>query len=67
MFSWLLVFVMCPIQVGIWQKSGRGPFCGGSLISPNFVLTAAHCMVEAKAAKLKVALNDVNYQVKHVL
>jgi secreted trypsin-like serine protease len=33
-----------PYQVGIFLD-GTG-FCGGSLIAPDVVLTAAHCAVE---------------------
>ncbi len=45
-----------PFQVSL-QNSGSH-FCGGSLIKPNWVLTAGHCVQGSSAMKIVVGLHD---------
>lgn len=46
-----------PWMVSIQSNNGQH-FCGGSLINQQWVLTAAHCIEEEKAAQVKVVVGD---------
>jgi len=49
-----------PWQVGIYNKDDDYPKCGGSVISDQWVLSAAHCTVKDEVKDLKVLLGDHN-------
>ncbi|XP_030753179.1 brachyurin-like [Sitophilus oryzae] len=49
-----------PYQVALFIEFPHGrSFCGGSLISNNYVLTAAHCMDKAKAVDVLLGAHDI--------
>ena len=50
-----------PWMVGL--ERGGSLFCGGSLISSGWVLTAAHCIQGANVKKLRIVLGDHNKEV----
>merc|ERR1719273_375231 len=46
-----------PWQVGLVSRNGRTPWCGGTLISPTHVMTAAHC-TQTSASSIRVLLGE---------
>jgi len=47
-----------PWQAGIVTKGKTTPWCGGSLVNSKWVLTAAHCTIDAKANKIQIVLGE---------
>uniref|UniRef100_A0A1A9W2J4 Peptidase S1 domain-containing protein n=1 Tax=Glossina brevipalpis TaxID=37001 RepID=A0A1A9W2J4_9MUSC len=51
-----------PYQVSIQRKGMGNHFCGGSIISEDIVVTAAHCIQGGQASNLQVRLGSTRYK-----
>ncbi|XP_064102965.1 transmembrane protease serine 9-like isoform X3 [Macrobrachium nipponense] len=50
-----------PWQVAITGASSNVPFCGGSIIADQWILTAAHCVSDARPRNIKVVIGEHNW------
>ena len=50
-----------PWQAGIVNKRGKSVWCGGTLISDLWIMTAAHCTKGESASGIQVLLGEHNY------
>ena len=51
-----------PWQAGLMYRAGQSPFCGGTLVHPQWIVTATHCLEGESASNIKIRLkfNTVN-------
>ncbi len=50
-----------PWQIGLYSEEKEEIYCGGSLISPLWAVTAAHCVTGPVPSLKYVRLGDLNF------
>jgi len=46
------------ISLQLWYQGGWFHLCGGSIVAPNKIVTAAHCLVDFDASELRVVAGE---------
>jgi len=54
-----------PWQVALTSRGSNRPWCGGTLISDKYVLTAAHCVHRKRNIDVKVVLGEHDWTQNH--
>ncbi len=49
-----------PWQIGMYSKDSGRFFCGASLISPLWAVTAAHCVASSTSDEIFIQVGDLN-------
>ncbi len=55
-----------PFMVSLRQRGGGGHFCGGTLVAPTWVVTAAHCIV-SRSLEVRIGDADLHRPGAHVV
>ncbi|KAK7065279.1 hypothetical protein SK128_012051 [Halocaridina rubra] len=54
-----------PWQVAILEGDKQHPFCGGSIISDSWILTAAHCLVGRRLEDLRIIVGEHDWTTRN--